>query len=218
MRFTLFTLAVFSILVMAGPARADYFVWADPESGISLSYPDTWKRLNNQQPDDVFTVGVPSGEDQASCRIRSDKDGRFKIYPSQFYDEIQAVAYSKSYWDEYNALYDNVTVHTFREVAGLGKGFGSMEVISYDTAPGTPHQRRTGILFVSFYDNHAYVAECSSRADAYAKYHAGFLGFVKSVDFEKTVHELTIGNYRDFLKDWGELEVVLPNAISVTVF
>ncbi len=211
-------LALLTALCAATPAKADYFVWADQKSGVELSYADTWKQLNNQQPNDIFTVGVPSGADAATCRVRVDKDGRYKIFPSQYNADIQAISYSKSYWDEYNALYQDVSVHTFREVAGLGKGFGSMEVISYTTAPDEPQQRRTGILFVSFYNNQAYVAECSATAESYAKYHEGFLDFVKSIEFQKTVHELTVGNYRDFLKDWGELQVVLPNAVSVTVF
>lgn len=56
------------------------------------------------------------------------------------------------------------------------------------------------------------------RHRSHSKYHDEFLDFIKSVDFKKTVHELTIGNYRDFLKDWGELQVALPNAVNVTVY
>lgn len=206
------------LLATTVPAKADYFVWADQKSGVKLSYPDTWKPLNNQQPDDVFTVGVMSGPDRAQCRIRVNKDERYKIFPSQYNGDIQKISYSQPFWTEYNANYDNVTIHTFREVTGLGKGFGSMELISYANAPDEAPDYRTGVLFVSFYDDRAYIAECSSASQSYSKYHDEFLDFIKSVDFDKTVHELTIGNYRNFLKDWGEIQVALPNAVSVTVY
>lgn len=219
LRTAVATGAVMSCLIgFSSSSQADYFVWADQKSGVTLSYPDTWKMQNNQQPDDIFSVALPSGEDRATCRIRYNDDGRFKVYPNRFYGDIQQVAYSGQFWDQYNNNFSSVKVHRFSEVTGLGKGFGSMEVISYATAPDELPDYRTGILFVSFYDNHSYLAECSSTAQSYAKYHQQFLDFVKSVDFSKTVHELTIGNYRDFLKNTGEIVVQFPNAVSVSVY
>ncbi len=207
-----------SVTAVSTPAKADYFVWSDEKSGVTLSYPDTWKMVNNQQPDDVFTVALPSGNDKAVCRVRVNKDGRYKIFPNRFDDEIQQISYAQPFWDQYTASFDQVKVHLFRDAAAVGKGHGSMELATYATAPDELPDYRTGIMFVSFYDNHYYVADCSAAANAYSKYHTAFLTFVKSIDFKKTVHELTVGNYRDFLKDWGELEVRLPNAVSVTVF
>lgn len=217
-RFPVLAAAVSILLSTVAPAKADYFVWQDEKTGVTLSYPDTWKPLNNQQPDDIITLGVPSGEDKAQCRVRVNFDGRYQIFPSQFDGDIQKVSYSSDFWNQYNALYDNVTIHTFREVTGLGKGFGSMELITYASAPDEAPDYRTGMFFVSYYNNHEYVAECSSTSQSYSKYHAGFLDFVKSIDFRKDVHELTIANYRSFIKKWGEIQVVLPNAISVTVY
>lgn len=206
------------LLSTAIPAKADYFVWSDRESGVTLSYPDTWKQLNNQQPDDVITLALPSGDDKAVCRVRVNKDGRYKIFPNRFDKDIQKISYSQPFWDDYTASFDQVKVHAFRETTGLGKGYGSMELASYMTAPDEFPEYRTGIMFVSFYDNHDYVADCSANSQSYSKYHTAFLTFIKSIDFKKTVHELTVGNYRDFLKDWGELQVKFPNAVSVSVY
>ncbi len=206
------------LLATVSPAKADYFVWSDRESGVTLSYPDTWKMINNQQPDDVITVALPSGDDKAVCRVRVNEDGRYKIFPNQYDDEIQLISYSQPFWDDYNANYDQVKVHMFRDATALGKGYGSMELITYASPPDEMPDYRTGILFVSFYDNHDYIAECSAAANAYSKYHTAVLTFAKSIDFKKTRHELTVGNYRDFLKDWGEIEVKLPNAVIVTVW
>lgn len=210
--------AIAILLATAVPAKADYFAWADQKTGVELTYPDTWKQLNNQQPDDVITLGVLSGDDKATCRVRVNKDERYKIFPNRFDADIQKVSYSQPFWDEYNATYSNVTTHMFREVTGLGKGFGSMEVITYAMPPDEMPDYRTGILFVGFYANKAYVAECSSTSQSYSKYHTQFLDFIKSIDFKKEVHELTVGNYRDFLNDWGEIQVQLPNAVSVSVY
>lgn len=206
------------LLATTVPAKADYFAWADEKTGVNLTYPDTWDQLNNQQPDDIITLALPSGDDKAACRVRVNKDERYKVFPNRYDQDIQQISYSQPFWDDYNTLYSNVTVHSFREVTGLGKGFGSMEMITYGMAPDESPDYRTGIAFVSFYANTAYVAECSSTSQSYSKYHEQFLDFIKSVDFRKDVHELTVANYRNFLKDWGNIQVKLPNAVSVSVY
>lgn len=207
-----------SVSTLSTAAKADYFVWSDEKSGVTLSYPDTWKMINNQQPDDVITIALPSGDDKAVCRVRVNKDGRYKIFPNRFDGDIQKISYSQPFWDDYTASFDNVNVHLFREETGSGKGHGSLELATYASPPDEMPDYRTGLMFVSFYDNASYVTDCSAASNSYSKYHTAFLTFAKSVDFKKTVNELTVGNYRDFLKDWGEIEVQLPNAVSVSVY
>lgn len=211
-------LAALMATTAAVPAHADYFAWADQKSGVSLSFPDTWKMVNNQQPNDIITVALPSGDDRAMCRVRVDKDERYAVFPNQYDSDVQKISYSQPFWDQYTASFDHVKVHEFREVTGLGKGFGSMELASYSTAPGEVPEYRTGVMFVSFYHNQAYVADCSATAQSYQKYHPQFMDFVKSIDFKKSVHELTVGNYRDFLFEWGEIEVKFPNAVSASTY
>lgn len=212
-------LAVCAALYSA-PAKADYVMWQDAQLGVSLSYPDTWHTVNNEQPNDVITVALPSGDDKAVCRLRADDEGRFLIYPSKLQGNVQKTNFAgEAFWKEYLAIYEQPQIHTMNDAAGLGRSFASMVVASYLQAPDKPYAFRTGIAAVSPYYDHVYVAECSADAKNYNAYHDLFLSFMKSIDYKKAYHELTIGNYpRDFITPRSTIEVPLKNAVSTTTY
>jgi len=199
---------------LATEARADYFVWADEDTGLTATFPDTWRVVANQQPDDILTVALPSGEDKAVCFIRADIDKRFLIYPQHLRKDVQKVAYSKDFWKEYNATYQNVQILGYGDETGLGKGYASTEMIAYSTPPDEPFENRAAILSVSNYYDKTYIAGCSSKQDSYKKYATAFLSFMKTVDQKKAYHELTIGNHpRNFLAD-PHMEFKNQNGVS----
>ena len=203
-----------ALAVLPVKAKADYFVWADEKTGLSASFPDDWKIIANQQPDDVLTVAVPSGPDNAKCEIRADIDKRFLIYPQHLRKDVQKVAYSKDFWNEYNATYQNVQILGYGDETGLGKGYASTEMIAYTTPPDEPFENRAAIISVSNYYDKTYIAKCSSKQDAYSKYAVKFLSFMKTIDQKKAYHELTIGNHpRNFINE-GTLEFKDKNGVS----
>lgn len=211
-RLTVFT--VISFFAMAGVAKADYFVWADEKTGLTASFPDSWKIIANQQPDDVLTVAVPSGDDNARCMIRADEDKRFLIYPQHLRKDVQKVAYSKDFWKDYNATFQNVQILGYGDETGLGKGYASTEMITYTTPPDEPFENRAAIISVTNYYDKTYIAHCSSRQAAYSKYATKFLSFMKTIDMKKAYHELTIGNHpRNFINE-GTLEFKDKNGVS----
>jgi hypothetical protein len=59
--------------------------------------------------------------------------------------------------------------------------------------------RKRGLMFASLYHDKAYIVDCSAEESVYEKWRPAFMGVVKSVDFEKVVHELPSGNYRNFM-------------------
>ena len=63
---TLAGLALLSLAAFTTTARADYFVWRDEKSGMSLSFPDTWRIVRGRQKDDILTIMAPSGRAHAS--------------------------------------------------------------------------------------------------------------------------------------------------------
>ena len=211
-RFMVLTAACF--FALCGVAKADYFVWADEKTGLTASFPDSWKIIANQQPDDILTVALPSGEDNAKCVIRADLDKRFLIYPQHLRDEVQMVEFSKDFWKDYNATYQNVQVLGYGDQTGLGKGYASTEMIAYTTPPDEPFENRAAIISVSNYYDKTYIAGCSSKQDAYSKYATKFLSFMKTIDMKKAYHELTIGNHpRNFING-GTLEFKDKNGVS----
>jgi hypothetical protein len=206
------------LVALSAPAKADYAVWTDAPTGATVSFPDTWKQINNQQPDDVITLSLPSGADKATCRLRIDDERRFLIYPSRYEPDVRDVNFTDEFWDNYTASYDQVHIVRSENNAGLGRGFASMTLISYVTPPDEPRTERGGIMAVTNYYDKMYVAECSSSLSSYGQYHQAFLAFFKSINFKKAYHESTVGNYRNFLSGWGTINVPFPNAVSRSVY
>ena len=130
--------------------QAESFFYEDRDEKFTLTFPDTWKRLTNQKPDDQITIAAPGVNDYATCRVRVRKDRRYVIYPGKFDSDIQKVAYSRDFWNGYLGEYDDVVVDTFKDHSGLGSGYASMAEATYDTAEG-PLVHKRGIMFATLY-------------------------------------------------------------------
>jgi hypothetical protein len=182
-------------------AQANYFVWTDPDTGMTLSYPDTWMRINNQKPGDKLSVALPSGEDRATCKVHVQEDKRFLYFPGRYHEAVQKVAYSTEFWSGIFANYSNVKVQRYLDGAGFGRGLGSYALITYDEKfPGT-EQAMAGVMLVSLYHDDAYIATCSAKAAGFDRWRGYFGSFISSIEFKKVHHELFVGEYRDFLND-----------------
>ncbi len=182
-------------------AKADYYVWSDAKTGMSLSYPDSWKIVNNEQPDDVLTVMAPSGRDYAACRVRVRDDLRYSIFPQRYNDEIQQIDFSQAFWEKYLAGYMNPKLGVLADGAGLGLGYAGYAEAGYvDSVPGA-QMSKGAVMFASLFNNHLYILECSAHAPAFLEWKKDFLAIASSVDFKHTQTPLMNGNYRNFLKD-----------------
>lgn len=217
-RFGLMTAVAFAAFIV--PAKADYNVWTDASTGATLSFPDTWKQVTNATPIDVFTVSLPSGDDNAMCRLRVEEDKRFLIYPNKYRSDIRDIYFSKDFWAKYTSAYDNVNIIREQDNAGLGQGFASMTLASYTEPQSTAGVTidRGGLMSVTHYYDKTYVAECASSLTSYPNYHTAFLSFFKSISFKKSYHELATGDYRNFLNEWGTIDVPFPNAVSRSTY
>lgn len=194
--------AVFALLCLTpAAAKADYYLWKHPETGMTLSIPDTWKTQNNLNPDTVFTAAGPSDNGQPLCRVDVREDKRFTIYPARYGDAVQKIAVSRPFWQSYLAQYDSYTIDRVQDGAGLGRWFASYALASYSRHFGTTLQTRRAIMFASLYNDKLYVVECSALNHAYDRWGYVFRGIIKSVDFKKAYHELPTGEYANFLQD-----------------
>src|SRR3990167_8565895 len=199
LRLSLMTAVALSAFI--GSAKADYNVWTDAKTGLTVSFPDTWAQTNNQSPIDVITLSVPSGDGNATCKISAQEDKRFVIYPTN---------------------YNSVNMIRYADNAGLGQGFSSMALVSFLTPPTSVNADdstdRGGIMAVTNYGDKVYVAECSSALPVYGQYHVQFMDFFKSISFKKYYHELVVGDYRNFLNTMGTIDVPFPNAVSRSIY
>ncbi len=180
-------------------ARAEIAVWQDPDTGVSLHYPDRWARVHDQGPDDVFTVAAPGLTDFAACRMRVRDDSRFLTYPRVYAVNIQHKNYAVEFWKEYLAEYDNAKIAAYAD-GGFGRGFGSVIEATFRPSVGTKIWKK-GLMAAAPYYDKLYILECSSSADSFARWAPGFANIMRSVDFEKIIHDHMNGEYRSFTCD-----------------
>lgn len=199
MRFLfLAAMCVVTMSGLSGVARADYKVWQDEKTGLSLSVPDTWQYINNTHPDDLVTFMAPSGRAHAYCRVRAREEGRYRVYPPSYDQAIQHIATGYDFWDKYTAEYDDVRALDIRQDASLGRGHAGYAVFSFEDAVPAPRMRRRALAFASLYNGMIYIAECSAHEEAFDDWMKLFLSVTGSIDFKKIPDERTTGHYRDF--------------------
>jgi hypothetical protein len=190
-----------AVLFLPTAAKADYFVWADEKTGLTITFPDTWKMQNDVNVNTILTVMGPSANEQPRCRVDARDDKRYTIFPARYGDAVQKVAVSAKFWEAYLGQYDRPVIGASYDGAGLGRWFASYALASYNQTIGGVLQQRRAIMFASLYRDKLYVVECSALAHGYERWAADFRGIIKSVDFKKAYHELPTGEYANFLKE-----------------
>ena len=211
-------LLILLCLLTPSVAHADYVVWSDAQTKLTATYPDDWQLGSNKTSEDLLTVLLPSGDDNAQCFIRVVDDKRFVMMPNKIRADVQKIFFSRNYMDSYAQSYPEGRVMQFKDGTGLGRGFASTAVIAFAPPVDEPFQPRMGIVSVSNYFDKTYMVECSAEANNFKNYADTFFSFMKTINFKKEFHELAIGNYRDFLRKKGTLNVPLPNGISRSVY
>ena len=181
-------------------AKADYYLWQDPKSGLTATFPDTWQKQSNQNPDTILTIEGPGNLDKPVCKVNVSKDRRYVIFPVKYGDAVQRDAVSVDFWKSYMGHYDEYTLGKIFDGAGLGRWRASYAQGSWTLRDGTVGQTRRGLMFASLYYDKLYVVECSSLNHAYEKWENDFRSIIKSIDFKKIYHERKVGDYADFLK------------------
>jgi hypothetical protein len=199
--FLSITCLLTTLIVLPIAARADYYVWRDVNTGLTLSFPDTWAIVSSADPDDILTIMPPSGRGNAECRVRGREDKRYMIYPPRYSDEIQKIDFSEDFWHRYLQEYTNVQIYNVQNTAGLGRGYAGYATAAYTSAVPGPDMPRESLMFASLYFGTVYILECSAHVDAFNDWKGLFLSIADSIDFRKTHHQLMTGHYRDFLGD-----------------
>lgn len=184
-------------VIGAQPAHAEIFQWGNQGVTTTLTFPDTWRRVSDQQPDDVITILAP-GTDNAMCRMRVNEDRRAVIYPRDYARTVQHINYSQDFWNGYAGQLGPSNINSVTNDAGVGRAFASWADISFVTYDG---KQMRAMAYGGVYHDHSYVFECSSTAESYANWEKYFLSVLKSVDMRPEYMTSVNGNYRDFQND-----------------
>jgi len=194
------TIAAFLFLTLLSTSvQANVVFWEDSKHGVTLTYPDDWRRINSQKPDDILTIAAPSGDEQAFCKIRVRDNQKYMIYPPHLHPDVQKVAVNKVFWQNYIADFYNPVFEIYHDEAGLGRGYGSYALAEFTNDFTGGQMRRRGMFLASLYNGDVYIFECSAERLAYETWAPSFFSIARSVKFDKTINENYTGNYRDFL-------------------
>ena len=190
-----------ALFLISTPAFADYFVWQDPKSGLSMSFPDTWQKQTNRDPATILTIEAPSNSDDASCKIQTHDDKRYTIFSSDYGRDVQKDAVSIPFWKSYMGNYDAYDIGRVYDGGGLGRWIASYATAAYTARDGEALTSRRGLMFASLYYDTLYIVECSSYANSYEKWDRNFRSVIKSIDFKKIYNERKTGHYANFLDE-----------------
>lgn len=193
-------LALLAWGVSSSPAHADLFYLQDPVSKLSVAYPDTWRRVYNQKPDDVITLAAPGVDQFSSCRIRIREDRRYAVYPASFDAANNRNLFDETFWKEYLAEYPLYRIEGVNGEAGLGRSYATEIQATYYSFDD-PRQQKQAVIYASLYNNKVYIVDCAAKVEYFQSWYNDFKGIIKSVGFRKEKHELPSGDYRAFMID-----------------
>jgi hypothetical protein len=187
---------IMAFMLVPHAASAEYFVWQDPKTGASLTFPDTWRTINNQKPDDLVTLIGPSRNDRPICRLRARDDARWLNYPIEYSRDVQHFAYDRDFWIDYTGDYNDVVFDFTKDDAGLGQAFASMVVVNFtDPLPKVDGITRMGQMWAGVYHDTAYILDCSSTRASFIEWQPDFVGIAKSVTLRPVMTQTPHGYY-----------------------
>jgi hypothetical protein len=196
-----FLIFCFCLTAALSKAQADYYLWEDPKSELTITFPDTWAKISNQNSADILTIIAPDRGGKAQCVVRTYPDERFVIFPPRYGHAVQKIAVSIPFWKDYLSLYDVYDIGRVYDGGGLGRWIASYATAGYMKRNGTVMEPRRALMFASLYYKTLYVVECSTLEGAYAMWEPDFRSIIKSIDFKKIYNERKTGHYANFLRE-----------------
>ncbi len=211
----------FAVLIAGfhvGSARADYFLWEDPDTGLTLSFPDSWQLASNVNPSTMLTLKAPApAQDYATCKVRVEDETRYLSYPPINDKAVQRVMYGNDFWERRVATFPESKLLKVYDQAALGRRAASYAVADYQKKIGYRNFiDMRGIMFASLYYDKVYFFECESVRHEFRYWKEMFLSIAKSIDYQKVHHELPNGNFRYFLGE--DIMMFDPTGVGTTTY
>ena len=182
---------ILSILMLftVSSAEAEVFVWNDHETGLSLSYPDSWRRQVQLREDERLRIMQPQGHDFAQCAL----------YTMDQTDPLLDNAAVVDYFNNRGVLDAVITKRT--DNAGFGQTAAVYSEVNHSLSWAGQRWPMQAMVFDTISDGVRYSLVCSAVAGRLQRYRAFFLGIASSVDLQPVGHPLPYGLYRDFMRE-----------------
>jgi hypothetical protein len=211
------SLICFLLFLTTSSAKADVFVWKDPEFNIDLVYPDDWRVQFNAHPDLKLHILAPQGRDFAACKVNVKRDARYKVYPIKYTTRINSIVFNAENIREHFVEEDYPSVIARNDFAAIGKAdavYAEVRYVGRQQGVSVPMQ---ALVFATLYGDMNFVFECEAAAQNWAYWKPIFMNIAKSVDFPLAQDMLPHGRYpHDFLNE-GDILLSTDNAKTGTL-
>lgn len=206
-------LGVFAAL----PAKAEVFLWKDPQFEIDFVYPDLWREQFNGNPDTRLHILAPQGRDFAACKIHAKEDKRYMMYPVRYTQRVNSIVFSADNLRQVLIEKDNLSLLSRDDYAALGKADAVYAEFRHVARPGPAPIPMQGLLFATLYGDMHLVFECEAAARNWTYWQPIFLNMAKSVDFPIWQDIHPHGLYPYNFTEEGDILLSTDNAQTGTI-
>tara|TARA_Y100001001_G_scaffold134448_1_gene135036 strand:+ start:1596 stop:2240 length:645 start_codon:yes stop_codon:yes gene_type:complete len=190
------------VLLSIPVAQAETYRWIYPDFGIEMSFPDNWMRQHTSGTKNRLHIMEETGADYAQCKVSAERDGRFEIYPADYFDDIVKRELDGQFWTDYLVNRKNPKINYLAEEGGLGRGYATYIDFTYQEDIKERPLPMRGLAYATIYHDMRVVVECVSVANRFEKWQPIFAGVVKTVDFDPKFHPHIYGDYRNVFRDY----------------
>lgn len=197
-------LSLMVLLACGTSARAEVFVWKDPQYDIKVTFPDNWMRQANLDDDLRLFILGPQGMDHAACRLYASHNGQFMDAPASAGQQVAAFVFDGN--EIAREMYmrpdtSMVRLASYTPNGTLGRAAAAMAQVDFQkTWGGQQYPMRALVLATQYYGNHILMS-CETLASAWPQWETTMKGIFKSVDFPSAFAAQPYGLYRNFLHD-----------------
>src|SRR5205823_5506560 len=150
-------------------------------------------------PNTRVRIAGPIGEDFATCSVKTEKDGRLKIYPRDLMAKMVSRTLDSEFWEHEVGQYEKGTVLDFYPMTGSRDHVDAITAkVSFVQDNGTEKMDMSGTMVGTIYGDTRYVVSCSSRQEAFRLYDPIFVKITRSVVLAEKYHPFATGYYRNF--------------------
>lgn len=203
-------LSALLISLVATSAKAEIFVWKDPQFDIKVTYPDNWMRQAQLDDDMRLFVLAPQGMDHAACRLYAAHDGLFMDAPAYAGQEVSGFVFSPAQVQKEMIMRPDtsaVQVVGYSNGASLGQGAAVMANVNFMKSwAGMQFPMRALVVASQYHGDHVLMS-CETLANAWTKWEPTMQAIMKSVSWPSAFAPEPNGLYRRFQDDGG---VILP--------
>lgn len=199
-------------------AKAEVFVWDDPEYDISMTFPHGWRVQHNVNTDVRIHILAPQGRDYAACTVTARRDGRFAMYPDRYIQRVNSIVFDTKGLVEHLNLTErgNVKLIHRTDDAGFGRAPAVYAEADYTKDLSIKGFRMRSMMFATLQGDKYMVFECEAAVRNWPYWVPVFLNIAKSVDFPTRQPSVPNGGYRRFQDD-GSIMLSVDNNKNGTI-